>query len=248
VIVWIAASIRPTRIRNTGSRPEEAERRVREGMEKGKLSLLLRGEKAKGSFALVRTGKPRTGSSSSTRIASSPRRTSRRRNRSVLSAWTVEDIRPARAAHCRAQLVPDGDKRSFPEKLAADARGSWSASCSYAQASARAHRVHRRKLFGERPLVSVPERVRGGNARTGTAVMSSTVTPDSTERFLRREVRLGDEAILVLDEEPVLGFPGAHQRKGAFGLLAAQQQAELALLHPLAHPALGLFRSWNQYS
>ncbi|HEX6267857.1 MAG TPA: DNA ligase D [Burkholderiales bacterium] len=34
---------------------KEAERRVREGLEKGKLSFLLRGEKTKGSFALVRT-------------------------------------------------------------------------------------------------------------------------------------------------------------------------------------------------
>src|SRR5687768_11823546 len=33
----------------------QAERRVREGLEKGKLSVLLRGEKVKGSFALVRT-------------------------------------------------------------------------------------------------------------------------------------------------------------------------------------------------
>src|SRR5690348_7011391 len=33
----------------------EAERRVREGLEQGKLSILLRGEKVKGSFALVRT-------------------------------------------------------------------------------------------------------------------------------------------------------------------------------------------------
>jgi bifunctional non-homologous end joining protein LigD len=34
---------------------KEAERRMREGLEKGKLSFLLRGEKTKGSFALVRT-------------------------------------------------------------------------------------------------------------------------------------------------------------------------------------------------
>ena len=34
---------------------EEAERRVREGLEKGKLGFLLRGEKLKGSFALVRS-------------------------------------------------------------------------------------------------------------------------------------------------------------------------------------------------
>src|SRR5687767_9545895 len=33
----------------------QAERRVRQGLEKGKLSVLLRGEKLKGSFALVRT-------------------------------------------------------------------------------------------------------------------------------------------------------------------------------------------------
>src|SRR3977135_535647 len=34
---------------------EEAQRRVREGLEKGKLGFMLRGEKIKGSFALVRT-------------------------------------------------------------------------------------------------------------------------------------------------------------------------------------------------
>src|SRR5579859_3894017 len=34
---------------------EEAERRVREGLAKGKLSILLRGQKTKGSYALVRT-------------------------------------------------------------------------------------------------------------------------------------------------------------------------------------------------
>ena len=33
---------------------EEAQKRVREGIVKGKLSVLLRGEKVKGSFALVR--------------------------------------------------------------------------------------------------------------------------------------------------------------------------------------------------
>jgi bifunctional non-homologous end joining protein LigD len=38
---------------------EEAERRVREGLEKGKLGFLLRGEKTKGSFALVRTADPK---------------------------------------------------------------------------------------------------------------------------------------------------------------------------------------------
>jgi len=54
--VWDCGVYSPDEDRQTWFHDrEEAERRVREGLEKGKLSLLLRGEKTKGSFALVRT-------------------------------------------------------------------------------------------------------------------------------------------------------------------------------------------------
>jgi hypothetical protein len=45
----------------------------------------------------------------------------------------------------------------------------------------------------------------------------------------------------VLDEEPVLGLLGAHQRERSLGLHAAQQDAELSILHPFANAPLGLF-------
>src|SRR5205823_5913973 len=56
----------------------------------------------------------------------------------------------------------------------------------------------------------------------------------------RREVGLCHEAVLVLDEEPVLLVRHAHQREGAFDLLAAQKESELAFSERLAHAALGL--------
>src|SRR5436309_3030296 len=56
VIVWDCGLYSPDEGGETWFHDrEEAEGRVREGLEKGKLSFLLRGEKLKGSFALVRT-------------------------------------------------------------------------------------------------------------------------------------------------------------------------------------------------
>src|SRR6266705_2787914 len=56
VIVWDCGVYSPDEGGETWFHDREtAERQIREGLEKGKLSLLLRGEKVKGSFALVRT-------------------------------------------------------------------------------------------------------------------------------------------------------------------------------------------------
>src|SRR5499425_1693079 len=56
VIVWDCGVYSPDEGGKTWFHDrEQAEREVREGLEKGKLSILLRGEKLKGSFALVRT-------------------------------------------------------------------------------------------------------------------------------------------------------------------------------------------------
>ena len=54
VIVWDCGVYSPDEDKPWVDDRAEAERQVREGLEKGKLSLLLRGEKVKGSFALVR--------------------------------------------------------------------------------------------------------------------------------------------------------------------------------------------------
>jgi len=62
VIVWDCGVYSPDEDQETWFHDRaEAEKRVREGLAAGKLSLLLRGEKIKGSFALLRTKDRRTG-------------------------------------------------------------------------------------------------------------------------------------------------------------------------------------------
>ncbi len=96
-----------------------AEQEVLEGIEKGKLSILLRGEKLKGSFALVRTKeakqwllikhKDRFVVSSDVTL----------QNRSVISGVTVDAIKAAPARRIpAAQLVPSGETTAMPTKLA----------------------------------------------------------------------------------------------------------------------------------
>src|SRR5512140_2805197 len=60
VIVWDCGVYSPDEGGTWFDARAEAERRVREGLAKGKLSFLLRGEKLKGSFALVRTKEAKT--------------------------------------------------------------------------------------------------------------------------------------------------------------------------------------------
>src|SRR5882724_12585564 len=97
---------------------EAAERRVREGMEKGKLGILLRGEKVKGSFALVRTKdaknwllikhKDRFVSTNDVTAA----------DRSVLSGASVEEMKVVPAHRIPAsRLVPTGEIGPMPAKL-----------------------------------------------------------------------------------------------------------------------------------
>src|SRR2546425_643182 len=97
---------------------EEAERRVREGMEKGKLGILLRGEKVKGSFALVRTKDAKNWLliKHKDRFAAKVNLTAQ--NRSVLSGVTVEDLTSVPVQRLPAALLTaSGDKRPFPGRL-----------------------------------------------------------------------------------------------------------------------------------
>jgi bifunctional non-homologous end joining protein LigD len=98
--------------------PKEAERQVREGLEKGKLSFLLRGEKIKGSFALVRTAdtknwllikhKDRYVSTADVTV----------QDRSVLSGVTVADLKTVPVHRIPAsQLIPAGAAEALPVKL-----------------------------------------------------------------------------------------------------------------------------------
>ena len=96
----------------------EAERRVRAGLESGKLSLLLRGEKTKGSFALVRTKDTKNWLliKHKDRFVSKVDLTAQ--DRSVLSGATVEEMTALPVHRIPAgRLVPHGDRRPLPDKV-----------------------------------------------------------------------------------------------------------------------------------
>ena len=96
----------------------EAERQIRQGMEKGKLSIQLRGVKLKGSFALVRTKQAKSWLliKHKDRFVSTDDVTLQ--NRSVLSNIAVEEMKYAPAHRLpAAQLVPAGNVTQRPTRL-----------------------------------------------------------------------------------------------------------------------------------
>ena len=98
---------------------EAAEREVREGLAAGKLSFELRGEKVKGSFALVRTAKdPKSWLLIKHKDRFVTGEDVAARNRSVLSGATVEDlVRIPGHRIDAAKLVPGGKPSPMPSKV-----------------------------------------------------------------------------------------------------------------------------------
>jgi bifunctional non-homologous end joining protein LigD len=119
VIVWDCGVYSPDEPDTCFHDRAEAERRVREGLAKGKLSFLLRGEKLKGSFALVRTKEARTWLliKHRDRFVSSADVTAQ--NRSVLSGIAVEDLKVVPVQRMPAALLaPHGEATKMPAKIA----------------------------------------------------------------------------------------------------------------------------------
>jgi len=119
VIVWDCGVYSPDEGGHWFHDRAEAERQVREGLAKGKLSILLRGEKVKGSYALVRTKEQKNWLliKHKDRFAAKADLTSQ--NRSPLSGATVEEMTsvPARRLPLE-RLVPTGEPRPLPASLA----------------------------------------------------------------------------------------------------------------------------------
>jgi len=121
VIVWDCGVYSPDEHReySFGERAQ-AEARVRAGLAAGKLGIFLRGEKLKGSFALVRTStqeqwlliKHRDRFADGTDVLA--------RNRSVLCGATLDELAAERAPERRdaAQLAPHGPGEELPAELA----------------------------------------------------------------------------------------------------------------------------------
>ena len=119
VIVWDCGVYSPDEDDETYFHDRRrAEAEVRQGLAKGKLSILLRGEKIKGSFALVRTrdAKQWLLIKHRDRFAASIDVTER--NRSVLSGAAVEEMKVVPAHRIPAtRLIPTGKVVTMPDSL-----------------------------------------------------------------------------------------------------------------------------------
>jgi bifunctional non-homologous end joining protein LigD len=119
VIVWDCGVYSPDEDDQTWFHDRaQAERLVKEGLEDGKLSLQLRGEKVKGSFALVRTKDAKTWLLIKHKDRFVAKGHLTERDRSVLSGVTVEELTAVPVQRIPAErLVPGGEKRPTPAKL-----------------------------------------------------------------------------------------------------------------------------------
>jgi bifunctional non-homologous end joining protein LigD len=169
----------------------QAEREVREGIEKGKLSFLLRGEKLKGSFALVRTkdAKQWLLIKHQDRFAVSGDVTAQ--NRSVLSGVAVEDLKVVPVRRMPAsQLVPSGKVEAMPAAVAPMLAESGDATFN------RAEWMWEPKLDGYRVLAYIDEQGVKLRSRRGL---------DLSAKFPGLAAELGRQAAsgMVLDGELV---------------------------------------------
>jgi bifunctional non-homologous end joining protein LigD len=118
VIVWDCGVYSPDEGDTWFDDPGEAQRQVREGLAKGKLSFQLRGEKVKGSFALVKTKEANQWLliKHKDRFVSTEDVT--QKTRSVLSGIEVADLKVVPAHRIpAARLAPAGDPVPMPGKL-----------------------------------------------------------------------------------------------------------------------------------
>ena len=118
VIVWDCGVYSPDEEEHWVGDRAEAERQVRAGLEQGKLSIMLRGEKVKGSFALVRTKDQKTWLliKHKDRFVSKSAVTAQ--DRSVLSGISVEEMMAMPVHRMSAEkLVPTGKPGKLPDKL-----------------------------------------------------------------------------------------------------------------------------------
>lgn len=120
VIVWDCGVYSPDEGGATWFHDRQAgERLVAEGLRKGKLSLQLRGEKIKGSFALVRSADRKNWLLIKHKDRHASTADVTQQDRSVLSQATVAEIAGVPLQRLpAARLAPEGRREAMPEKLA----------------------------------------------------------------------------------------------------------------------------------
>jgi len=216
VIVWDCGVYSPDEGGTWFDDRKEAERRAREGLEKGKLGFLLRGEKLKGSFALVRTrdAKQWLLIKHRDRFVSDADMTAQ--DRSVLSGVAVEEMKAVPVKRMpAAQLVPSGALEPMPKKLlpmlaeigdAPFRKPDW---------------MWEPKLDGYRVLAFV---------EGGKVTLRSRRGLDLTAAFPRLAAQIGKQSsAMILDGEIVALDPGG---KPSFNAL--QNRVQLKSAHDIA--------------
>ena len=189
---------------------ERAEREVREGLERGKLGFELRGEKLKGSFALVRMKEKKEWLliKHKDRFVTSVDITAR--DRSVLSGASVADLKVVPAHRISAsQLVPRGATEAMPAKLAPMLAESGDAAFN------RAGWMWEPKLDGYRALAFID---------AGGVKLRSRKGIDLAATFPRLAAELGKQGAhgMILDGELV-----AFDAGGKPSFAALQERAQL---------------------
>src|SRR5262245_58168208 len=118
VIVWDCGLYSPDEGAQRFHDRAGAERLVRQGIEKGKLSLLLRGEKVKGSYALVRTKEQKNWLLIKHKDRFVAKSDLTAQDKSILSGATVEEMRAVPAHRLPLErLVPTGEARPVPANV-----------------------------------------------------------------------------------------------------------------------------------
>ena len=118
VIVWDCGVYSPDDEEPWVEDRAEAQQQVLQGLEKGKLSVMLRGEKVKGSFALVRTADRKNWLLIKHKDRFVAKTDVTAHNRSVLSAISVDEMTAMPVQRmAAAQLVPGGKREAMPDKL-----------------------------------------------------------------------------------------------------------------------------------
>jgi bifunctional non-homologous end joining protein LigD len=209
VIVWDCGVYSPDEGQQTWFHDRDrAERLVREGLEGGKLSLQLRGEKLKGSFALVRTRDARSWLLIKHKDQFAAKGQLTALDRSVLSGVTVEEIASVPVQRIpAARLVPGGESRALPANLQPMHAGIGEAAFNSPDW------IWEPKLDGYRAFAFIDERGVKLRSRRGLEL---------GEDFPRLVAELGRQAVrdMVLDGEIVAfdaaGRPsfGAMQNRG----------------------------------
>jgi bifunctional non-homologous end joining protein LigD len=209
------------------SNREEAEERIRTELANGKISLFLRGEKVKGSFALVKTSTPKQWLllKHKDRFANSGDLLSR--NQSVLSGVVLEEMSENEAPTARmeaARLAPMGPPESVPKKLSPMLAELGDASASDPQW------LYEPKLDGYRVIASIDR---------GTVNLISRRGQDYTSFFPEVVNDLAAQAVdtMVLDGEIVAldadGRPSFNALQNRAQLKTAGEIAEAQRVSPV---------------